>query len=137
MAGNVSLTRFRNQTTFWAITAVVAFVIGWIVLGTNGHNKVTDTDGYSYASYSECLDANYMDSSSDDGTTCTEDPTQRIVDPNLAMLGYSFLGIGGLAFNFAIVGRFLIMTTDSLLEGLGGNLHSVVAPGKPQHKEYS
>jgi len=124
MAGNASLTRFRNQTTFWAITAVVAFVIGGFLLGTSSREVVLDyTDGYStYDTYDDCLYSNDMDETTDDLITCSDGKTESVVNAGAVSGGYFLLGVGGLAFNFAIIGRFLILTTDSLLEGLGGNL---------------
>jgi hypothetical protein len=88
----------------------------------------------TYDTYSDCLDANLLTAATDDLATCAVDQTTHVINQGALIAGYSLLGLGGLAFNFAIMGRFLILTTDSLLEGLGGNLNRVMSPGNPEFK---
>ena len=116
MSFNRSLTNFKLFARFYAIASLVLIVLGlFFILIANAPSSHW-TDGVeTYSSLGDCEYAN-----SGDSTFC-ESVTVTATNFGMLITSYVAFGLGAFAANLALISRFLLMTTDSLLEGLGGN----------------
>ena len=135
MSINQSLFSFKRFNRFYAIAAFVCLALGLVLtLLSNQSSDVYSDGSSSYPTLSDCESANGVDPTDLEDFTCYLDHTESRQNAPLAIAGYVFIGLSVFAANLAWISRFLIMTTDSLLEGLGGNL-SVVESKSSENTE--
>ena len=118
---NKSLSKFKNLRRQLLIIGAIALGLGAILGLANGGStpsstwqSPSDTTYTSYDSYDACYT---------DWDNCVEvkgTPTAGSVSQGLFAAGFSSLG-GGLL-SLALVAHFLIFTSESIVEGMGGNI---------------
>lgn len=115
MESKSPLQNFKKLSNVWLIGAIVALVIGFFI-AMSSNVSIGYSDGYtSYSTLQECEDANY-----DFEEMCASEGS--VVNPGSMAASYVFFAIFGVLANLFVIGKFLIMTSESIIHGLGGKL---------------
>ena len=119
---NQSLLRFKNLRKQTAIAGIIALGLGLLLLAiglgsstsSSTWSDPSDTTGTSYRTYDEC----YVDFDN-----CIEIPGMPTSgNAGTAGFGSSLATLGGALLTLALVSHFLILTSESIVEGMGGNI---------------
>jgi hypothetical protein len=119
---NQSLLRFKNLRKQTAIAGIVAIGLGVLLLAiglgsstsSSTWSDPSDTTGTSYRTYDEC----YIDFDN-----CIEVPSiPSSENSGTAGFGSSLAALGGALLTLALVSHYLILTSESIVEGMGGNI---------------
>jgi hypothetical protein len=124
---NQSLAKFKGLEKRFIVWGVVVFVIGLVVLfiGLTASKSVwsspSDSSGTTYATNDDCLV---------DFDDCQ---LSSIPTPNggAIVFGYVALGLSSSFFGLFMIARFLILTAESIVEGMGGNIQTPLVQKTP------
>lgn len=134
---NYSLSRFHRARRRFLIWGFIFLVSGIATSAStlsivNTTRQIwtspTDTDAVHYDSDAACA-ANWDDCY----TTTSNEP--NLFAPMLPVIGDSLMGLGGTLFGLAAVSSFLIITAESIVEGMGGKISTAFNAGRPKDSE--
>jgi hypothetical protein len=130
---NQSLSKFKNLRKQTAIAGLVTLGLGILLvlisLGSTSSSTwsdPSDTTGTSYSTYDEC----YMDFDN-----CIEVPgSPSSSAAGTATFGSGLTALGSALMSLALVSHFLILTSQSIVEGMGGNIATEDPNAAPKAK---